>query len=364
MKLLETHRRIVSGKSKGLPAAAARGFLRLTAAFWAAGIRVRNVLFDLGLRKTHRVEAAVISVGNLTTGGTGKTPMVIWLTEYLCHKQVPCAVLTRGYKTKTGTLSDEPALLARACKDAAVIVNSDRVAGARKAIAKYGAKALILDDGFQHRRLGRDLDLLTVDATCPFGYGKFLPAGFLREPLSSLKRARGVVLTRCDQAEPEQLDAIEAALRAVNPDLAIVRSVHRSTHAKTFGNRVIDLETLRRHTIFAFCGIGNPDSFLKGLTRQGLNVAAARTFDDHHAYSEKDMQELIDQAGKFEADLLLTTEKDWVKAALLMPQSARIPLACMVIELDFLSAPDTIHSLIDQTLNIEPRETHDHDQSA
>lgn len=350
MKIQETHRRIVSGSAKGPAAALARLGLRGLSAFWAVGIRVRNTMFDLGLRRSRRVGAAVISVGNLTTGGTGKTPMVIWLTEYFCRKQVPCAVLTRGYKTKTGTLSDEPALLARACRDAAVIVNSDRVAGARKAIEKYQARALILDDGFQHRRLRRDVDIVTIDATCPLGYGKYVPAGLLREPPRSLRRAHAVVLTRTDLVEPGQLEDLEKKLLAANPELAIVRSIHRSTHAKTFGNKTLDLETLRGKKIFAFCGLGNPDSFLGGLSRAGLNVLAGRSFDDHHAYTEKDMQELVEQAAAFEADLLLTTEKDWVKAALLYPKRAKVPMACMVIELEFLEPPDRIEELIDEAL--------------
>jgi len=324
---------------------------------YGATVRTRNKLYDWGLLPSRRADAAVISVGNLTAGGTGKTPLVIWLAGYLTQRGIACAVLTRGYKTATGTLSDEPALLVRACGEAAVVVNSDRLAGAQKAVEQHRARALILDDGFQHRRIRRDVDLLTIDATCPFGYGRLLPAGLLREPVKSLRRAHAVVLTHCDLVSPEDLAALEAQIRTIHPGIPILRSVHRGTHAKTFGNERIDLDTLRQKKLFAFCGIGNPDSFLGGLSRLGFNVVAGRSFDDHHAYTEKDLLELTEQATAYGADLLLTTEKDWVKAALLYPKEAKVPMACMGIELDFLQPPDTILRMIDEALRPYCKET-------
>lgn len=345
----EVYRRIVSGGSKGPAAAAARVLLRGLSLPYGAVVRVRNKLYDWNLLRCRRADAAVISVGNLTAGGTGKTPLVIWLARYLAQRGCSCAVLTRGYKTTAGTLSDEPALLARAC-EAAVIVNSDRLAGAKKAVEQHRANVLILDDGFQHRRIRRDVNILTIDATCPFGYGRLLPAGLLREPVSSLRRAHAVVLTRCDLASEEDLAAIEMRIRTIHPDAAIFRSVHRSMYAKTFGNETIDMAALQTKKLFAFCGIGNPDAFLGGLTRMGLSVVASRSFDDHHAYTEADMLELTEQAAAYGAELLLSTEKDWVKAALLYPRQAKVPLACMGIELDFLQPPDTITRMIDEAV--------------
>ena len=187
--------------------------------------------------------AAVISIGNITVGGTGKTPLVIWLCKFLQQKEIQCAVLTRGYKTRTQTrvtsderqaTSDEPAILAESCPQAKIIVNPNRLEAAAEAVSKFGAKVLIMDDGFQHRRLHRDLDIVTIDGTCPFGYGKMLPAGLLREPVASLKRADAVVLTRCDQISQSKLCQIEEELQLINPDMIIAKSIHNPICVKSW----------------------------------------------------------------------------------------------------------------------------------
>jgi tetraacyldisaccharide 4'-kinase len=180
-------------------------------------VRLRNFLYSKRRLKIHTADVPVISVGNITTGGTGKTPLVIWLCNTIYQKskiknqKCGVAILTRGYKTRgtrdegpfdfaqgrRGT-TDELAILAESCPQAKVIVNPDRAAAARRAVG-FCAKVLVMDDGFQHRRLRRDLDIVTIDATCPFGYGRLLPAGLLREPVASLRRADAAVVTRCDQ---------------------------------------------------------------------------------------------------------------------------------------------------------------------
>jgi len=192
----QTYRKLISGQSTGWFAASSRSALGVAGAVYTIGIRLRNLLYCKGWLKAHRVNAIVFSVGNITTGGTGKTPLVIWLYNLLRQKNYGCAILTRGYKAtqnskhKTQNYFDEPAILAETCPKAKVIVNPDRVASAAAAVNKFGANVLIMDDGFQHRRLGRDLDIVTIDAMCPFGYGKLLPAGLLREPATALKKSR------------------------------------------------------------------------------------------------------------------------------------------------------------------------------
>ncbi|MCX5637946.1 MAG: tetraacyldisaccharide 4'-kinase, partial [Planctomycetota bacterium] len=270
--------------------------LSSAAQVYALAIRLRNFLYSKGWFKTYKVNAIVISIGNITVGGTGKTPLVVWLCNKITEnlnlktKNCGCAILTRGYKThlakrknwipaprlrgdkiapaKAGAgmtardtqyairnmPADELAILADSCPQAKVIVNPDRVAGANEAITRFGAKVLIMDDGFQHRRLHRDLDIVTIDATLPFGYDKLLPAGLLREPIAALKRADAVVITRCDQIPQAELSELEAKLQQVNPNMVITRSIHRPVCAKLVDGKEISIEQLRDRKIFAFCG--------------------------------------------------------------------------------------------------------------
>ncbi len=244
-------RKLISGQNNGVGASGLLFFLKIVAKIYLCIIRMRNFFYSKGIFKAYKADATVISVGNVTAGGTGKTPLVIWVCRLLQAKNIACAILTRGYKSAKIT-HDEPAILAEACPDAKIVVNSDRIAGAKKAVSKFEAKALVMDDGFQHRRLARDLDIVTIDATCPFGYGKMLPAGFLREPVESLKRADAVVITRCDQIAEAGLAELEENLRSINSGLIIAKSIHAPVCAKSMGNNETSLDQLKNNKIFAF----------------------------------------------------------------------------------------------------------------
>ena len=212
----EAFRKLVSGESSGLCAILLRFILGIAAHVYRVITWVRNFLYSKGWLKIHRADVPVISIGNITTGGTGKTPLVIRLCNFLRNSGSKCAILTRGYKADEN-YGDEPAVLAESCPGIQVVVNPDRVAGAAEAISKFGAKVLVMDDGFQHRRLVRELDIVAIDSTVPFGYGKLLPAGLLREPVDSLKRADAAVITRCDQVDEAELIQLEGKLKKVNP---------------------------------------------------------------------------------------------------------------------------------------------------
>ena len=311
-------------------------------------VSVRNRLYVRGVLKSFSVDVPVICVGNLTAGGTGKTPLVIRLCNYLQEKGLKCAILTRGYKTGAGQKTDEPALLATACGDVPVIVNSDRVAGARKAIEKHHVQLLILDDGFQHRRLRRELDIVAIDATCPFGYGRILPGGFLRESPKALKRAAAVVITRSNQVEPEQLQAIETHIRKIAPNLPVVKSIHQLKHAVTVKNEKISLNELAGKPVYAFCGIGNPEAFFLSLKQSGLDVVGTAIFDDHHTYTRDDMNAVFEQAGTCGAGFVLCTQKDWGKCALLAPKTGNFVFASVAMELDFVEGFDKISGQLDK----------------
>jgi tetraacyldisaccharide 4'-kinase len=358
----DNFRKLISGQKASLGAGLLRLLLWVAARGYSIVVRLRNFLYSKGWLKAHRANAPVISVGNITAGGTGKTPLVIWLCNTINQKskiknqKCGCAILTRGYKAtqnlklKTQNYGDELAILAQSCPEARVIVNPDRVAGAAEAVNKLDAKTLVMDDGFQHRRLGRDLDIVTIDATRPFGYGRILPAGLLREPLTSLKRADAVVITRCDQTTEAKLTQIEEKLQQVNPDMIIARSIHAAVCVKSTNDKEISLEELKDKNIFAFCGIGNPEAFLNTIKALDPELVGSKVYNDHHHYTDDCIADIYRQAAHLKADLILTTQKDWTKINRLPPAKKDIPLAYLAVEIKLLAGEDKLRGLIEDTL--------------
>ncbi len=345
-----TYLNLISGKTPGLIGASARLGLTALSCPYSAIVRLRNHGYSTGRLKVHAADAVVISVGNLTTGGTGKTPLVVWLCRFLMERRLRCAILTRGYKTRSGELSDEPALLAAQCADVPVIVNPDRVAGAAEAIRSHGAQVLVMDDGFQHRRLARDLDIVTIDATRPFGYGKLLPAGLLREPVSGLSRAHAVVLTRCDHVPEDALQQIEEVIRKTNNESVIARSIHKPTGLETDQGVEIDLDAIKGKKVFAFCGLGNPQAFLRTVESLGAALVGTKAFDDHYRYTEEDLSDIRRQARERQAGLVLTTQKDCTKITRLDVPQDHPPLAFLAVELRITAGAQPLTALIDRVL--------------
>jgi tetraacyldisaccharide 4'-kinase len=355
----EDFRILISGQKAGFAATLLRFLLRIASIAYSTVIRLRNFLYSAGWLKAYNTDAIVISIGNITTGGTGKTPLVIWLCKRIISdsrfqiSNSQCAILTRGYKSReqeTKYITDEPVIFAESCPEVNVIVNPDRVAGAEEAAIKFGTKVLIMDDGFQHRRLARDLDIVAIDATLPFGYGRILPAGLLREPVSSLNRADAVVITRCDQIAENELCEIEEKLQLINPDMVIVRSIHSPAYVKSIDNKEIGIEELKGKKIFAFCGIGNPGSFLNTVKKAGAEPIGTKIFNDHHHYTEACITDIFEQAERLKADLILTTQKDQNKITLPVSSKTEIPLAYIGIEIKFLSGEEKLRDLIERTL--------------
>ncbi|MHC4545021.1 MAG: tetraacyldisaccharide 4'-kinase [Planctomycetota bacterium] len=347
----DAYRKLVSGESSGPGAGLLRFILGIAAHVYRVITGVRNFLYSKGWLKIHRVDVPVISIGNITTGGTGKTPLVIRLCNFLRNSGSKCAILTRGYKTNQD-YRDEPAVLAESCPGIQVVVNPDRIAGAAEAISRFDAKVLIMDDGYQHRRLGRDLDIVTIDATVPFGYGKLLPAGLLREPVTALKRANVAVITRSDQSTEAKLTQLEGKLRQINPEMVVARSVHAPVCAKSIDNREINLEELKGKKIFAFCGIGNPDAFFNTVEGLGAELTGSKVFDDHYHYTDNCLDDIYEQAQLLNAELILTTQKDWVSflPSAMSNASEDVNFAYLAIELRFISGEDKITQLIKNAL--------------
>lgn len=324
--------------------------MRLVSIVYAAAVIVRNFCYDIKIIKSSEAAIPVISVGNITTGGTGKTPLVIWLCNFITNKEINCSILTRGYKSQTGKISDEPAILSKSCPNAKVVVNSNRYRGSLRAVAEFRAKVLIMDDGFQHRSLHRDLDIITIDATCPFGYGKMLPAGLLREPLRSIKRANAVVITHFDQSSVNETEDIEKKILQIAPNITIAKAIHHHPNAVMRKGQKLSIEELKERTIFAFCGIGNPNAFLNRLDEYGLNVVGSKVFNDHHNYSSFDISEIYEQARILGADIIISTQKDWIKSTLHADNDDEILFAYLALELDFIEGDDKIVALIEKIL--------------
>ncbi len=342
-------RKLISGQISNPLAHLLRILLKIFSCLYGLIVRIRNFGYNTGWLKTHPAPIPTISVGNLTTGGTGKTPLVIWIVKYLRNQGLSTAVLTRGYKTEPGKISDEPAILAKSCHGAEIIVDPDRVRGMQKAV-RHQCKAAVMDDGFQHRRLGRNLDILTIDATCPFGFDRLLPAGFLREPVTSLKRAHLVVLTRCDQVAPEKLAKITDRIKTIKPDIPVLKTMHTNPFIRIHRKGEFPIKDFRDRKVLAFCGIGNPKSFIERIEALELNLVGKRVFNDHFNYRPSDISKILDHAGLVDADLILTTQKDWVKTALLMERNCQKDFGYLALELDFLDGNDTITHLIEKTI--------------
>ncbi len=314
----QLYRSIISGERAGALPAILRFVFEIASWVYALIVNVRNLLFDLGVRKVHKLPVPVISVGNITTGGTGKTPTVIMLIRELQRLGKNPAVLTRGYaspRLADGTLgkADEVLVIEHECPGVPVVVNPDRVAGGRTAIDKYHADVLVLDDGFQHRRLHRDLNILLCDATEPLGIPGLLPRGTWREPPHNMNRANMIMLTRCEQVAPELADLAAGLLtqwvtpRAIFQQRTTVSGLHDAR-----GDAVPLVAGGRK--VFGFAGIGNPNGFLHTLRSLGMQVSAALWLDDHHHYRlPRDLLPLTRAAATRHPDALVTTLKDWVK---------------------------------------------------
>ncbi len=305
---------VISGQQPGLAAALLRGGLTLAVPAYGAVVAGRNWLFDRGLRRVQQADAPVVSVGNITTGGTGKTPVVAWVAEwYRARGARPCLV-SRGYRSLEAGGNDEQRVLAQLCPQVPHVQNRDRVAAARKATRTHRANVVILDDGFQHRRLRRDVDIVLIDATNPWGYGHLLPRGLLREPRSALRRADVIVLTRVDQVTEQTLRHLRGEVRR-QTGAPLAEVVFRPTQAVSFGDETASVNSLAGQTLLAFCGIGNPDSFRGTLQTAGLPPAndAFVSFPDHHHYTAQDVRQLVERAAAQGATALVTTQKDLVK---------------------------------------------------
>jgi len=300
---------LISGRASGAAATTLRAALAAGEPLYAAVTALRNLLYARGVLASYHLAQPVISVGNITTGGTGKTPVVRWLVQRLLEAGLHPAVLLRGYKG-----GDEARLLQEQLPAAVVEANPSRVEAARRVQARSpDIDVFVLDDGFQHRRIRRDFDLVLIDASNPFGFGHVLPRGLLREPLRGLNRADALLITHVELSSAEMLRQIQQTLRRHNAHAPIYRCRHVHADLRNAAGNVAPVEALSGRRIVSFCGIGNPQAFEQQLDRAGAVRVASLRFSDHHQYELHDVVELTDRAADLHADMILTTEKDWIK---------------------------------------------------
>jgi tetraacyldisaccharide 4'-kinase len=310
------YRALVSGQRRGLWPGLQRVGLRAVSVPYGWAVWLRNRGYDRGWRHSRRAEVPVVSVGNLTLGGTGKTPCVEYVARFYRQHGLRVAILSRGYGAGAGH-NDEARVLAENLPDVPHLQGADRAALAAVAVRELESEVLVLDDGFQHRRLTRDLDLVLLDATEPWGYGHLFPRGMLREPPRGLRRAGGVVITRCDQVDDKARADTRGAVARLAPGVPLAETSHGPVELVNSDRHTAPLERVAARPVAAFCGIGNPDAFRGTLSQLGAQLCAFRTFADHHAYGRADGEDLNRWVRQQPEDcLVLTTQKDLVKLRL------------------------------------------------
>ena len=330
----------MSGRRRDLAAGLARPLLRAGSIPYGWAIAWRNNRYNRGAAEIHQAGVPVVSIGNLTVGGTGKTPLVQWLARHARNEGVRVAILSRGYGAEQGGVNDEALELELALPDVPHLQNPDRAASASVAICELATQLLLLDDGFQHRRLARDLDIVLLDASEPFGFDYLLPRGTLREPVRSLRRAQVIVLSRADMATPDTRDAVRRRALAYNSAAVWCEVEHRAAGLLDCAGRAEPLEAAANQSVAAFCGIGNPAGFRHTLEGLGCRVAAWREFPDHHNYTRADVDELGRLVAQSGVRQILCTRKDLVK--LRVPAIAGAPLRAVGVELNFLTGQDQL----------------------
>lgn len=296
----------------------------------------------------HGADVPVVSIGNLTTGGTGKTPFAAHLARWFRANGVRVCFVSRGYKSADGSVNDEALVLAQLCPDVPHLQNPDRVTACATAVHELETQLVILDDGFQHRRLRRDLDIVLIDALNPWGYGYLLPRGLLREPRSSLRRADVIVVTRVNQATDEQLRSIRARI-ARDSSLQPIEVSFPATRLVNATGEIHEVSTLIDQPLAVFCGIGNPQGFRESLLSLGLNIAAQREFPDHHRYTREDVTELSEWIRDTQVAAVIVTQKDLVK--LKVDRLGDVPLWALEIGCEVSAGESVLNAALNRVLD-------------
>ena len=344
----------MSGTDQSARGSLTRAALLVASPLYRAGNAMRSTGFTLGLKRSQPLGRPTVSIGNLTTGGTGKTPMVQHIVRLLADTGHRPCILLRGYKGGDEAQEHRAAV----GKIARVEPDPDRVAAAQRVLADDdGLTCFVLDDGFQHRRAERDLDLVLIDATNPWGYGHLLPRGLMREPRSALRRAGAVIITRADQVLPKVITSLDNEIKQLTGKAPIAHATHgwsRLLSGKPHqSEQAVALDKLATKTVMGVVGIGNPDAFAQTLARQAKHVVHCEKLPDHHRYTTGQLMKLIDLAKTAGADAIVTTQKDWVKWGLLLEDAPPdFPIWRADLALGFTDGQDRLKTLLAERLRL------------
>jgi tetraacyldisaccharide 4'-kinase len=337
---------LATDREKGLLAGIFKVFLFALSLLY--GLIVRILIF-INRLLCRRLNVKVISIGNITLGGTGKTSLVEYIAGYLKSRGHKVAILSRGYKrrvtkslshqvTSSEAMGDEPYMLSGKLGDIPVLVDADRIRAAHLAMRDYGVDTVILDDGLQQWRIKKDLEIVAIDATNPLGNRHLLPRGILREPLSGLRRAHVFVLTKTNLKS--ETSGIKDFLKRINPAAAIIESCHEPLGFYKLGrsDELLNVEALKGKSVTLFCGIGDPDSFENLIARCGIKIGLSFRFRDHHRYTQKDLEKIVGTSRDKNIDTIITTEKD--AARLISLSTGSWALTILVLRIRLIIARD------------------------
>lgn len=351
---LADYRAIVSGQRRDFTAVCSRSLLRVASWPYRIAVLARNWAYNRGWSKSYSIAVPIISVGNITAGGTGKTPLVAAIAQHLREREVRVGLVSRGYRSDASGSNDEARELYDSLPDVPHIQNPDRVAACQVMVDELEMEAIIVDDGFQHRRLRRDLDIVVVDATCPWGYGYLLPRGLLREPVKNLRRAHAVVISRTNFISQDELQQLLRRVQQLAPQAALATAEHTPCYLICHDGPNKPLRDLQGSPVLAFAGIGNPQPFFAELQRLGANVIGTLALPDHCGYDRDTVsaicQWIRERTSSHPTAVLVCTHKDLVK--LRTDQLADHPLLALKIELTIQAGAEKLWQVIDNTIAV------------
>ena len=328
-------------------------FGRTLSPFYANMMKLRQKGYETGLLKSRKLPCPVISIGNIVMGGTGKTPHVIAVAAFLKASGKKPAVISRGYGGRHGKepvivhdgsklcaspdiAGDEPVMTAEALENVPVVVHKKRYIAGLKAIKELGADLIILDDGFQHLSLRRDIDIVLLNSFCPFGNGRVFPGGDLREGKHALKRADIIVLTKSETISSGQKEGLRHQLHKKWPDKPIFFSENKFSSFTSLDNKTLPLDHVHGMPILAFCGLAHPDPFFKALKELDAQILYQKAYPDHHKYKLSDINDIYQRAEKSGAKFIITTKKDGTKIKRLAGLPGNLP----ILQLNMEAAPE------------------------
>lgn len=326
---------------------------------YGAVVAVRSWCYTCGLLKIQKLSVPVVCVGNITAGGTGKTPCLISLVRFIRSRGKKAVILTRGHRRKSNgpviiapgeqtvedhtVTGDEPLMIARELPAVPIVIDADRYRGGSRAVRSFHPDIVVMDDGFQHHALARDMNVVMVDCTDPWGQDRYLPAGRLRESLKGLRRAAVIILTRCDQADARVIESIEHRIASITA-APVLHSVHKPVRLDRVGsNEHKDLSFLKDGKVIVMCGIGNSGAFKKSVERLGAVIKKDYVYADHHCFTGDDLNKVGHAARQYGA-CVVTTAKDAVRIPWELVKD--VPVYALIVSLEITENDHIVHEMI------------------